>query len=152
MEIGAAVTLTEIAERWTTAPAVFREWLPLFASLPIRNRATLDGNLATASPIGDSAPLLLALDASVRVTSAKGERLLPLSEFFLGYRKTSLANGELLRSVRIPKPFPELVRFYKVAKRRMDDISTVAAAIAVTRDSSGRIEAAPHSAVGALRK
>ena len=140
VEIGAALTLTEIAERWTAAPDVFRQWLPLFASLPIRNRATLGGNLATASPIGDSAPLLLALDASVRITSAKGERLLPLSEFFLGYRETALAHGELLRSVRIPKPFPESARFYKVAKRRMDDISTVAAAIAMTRDSAGRIE------------
>jgi xanthine dehydrogenase small subunit len=142
VEIGAALTLSEIADRWTAAPAIFREWLPLFASLPIRNRATLGGNLATASPIGDSAPLLLALDASVRVLSKAGERLIPLSEFFLGYRQTQLACGELLHSVRIPKPFPELIRFYKVAKRRMDDISTVAAAVAMSRDSSGRIEKA----------
>ena len=64
-EIGAALPLTEIALRWSGAPEVFREWLPLFASPPIRNRATLGGNLATASPIGDGAPLLLALDARV---------------------------------------------------------------------------------------
>jgi xanthine dehydrogenase small subunit len=142
VEIGAALTLSEIAERWSNPPHVFHEWLPLFASLPIRNRATLGGNLATASPIGDSAPLLLALDASVRLVGANGERLIPLSEFFLGYRKTALAPGELLRSVRVPKPYPEFFRFFKVAKRRMDDISTVAAAIAITRDSSGRIETA----------
>jgi xanthine dehydrogenase small subunit len=149
VEIGAALTLSEIAERWTSAPAVFHEWLSLFASLPIRNRATLGGNLATASPIGDSAPLLLALGADVRLVSKIGERLIPLSEFFLGYRQTALAPGELLRSIRIPKSFPEFVRFYKVAKRRMDDISTVAAGIAMTRDSSGRIETARIALRGA---
>jgi xanthine dehydrogenase small subunit len=142
VEIGAALTLSEISERWTNAPAFFHEWLPLFASLPIRNRATLGGSLGTASPIGDSAPLLLALDASVQLVSKTGERMVPLSEFFLGYRQTALSRGEILHSVRIPKPFPELVRFYKVAKRRMDDISSVAAAIAMTRDTLGRIETA----------
>ncbi len=63
VRIGAALSLTEIALRWSSAPPVFHDWLLLFASPPIRNRATLGGNLATASPIGDSAPLLLALDA-----------------------------------------------------------------------------------------
>ena len=135
VEIGAALALTEIAERWTAAPPIFHEWLPLFASLPIRNRATLGGNLATASPIGDSAPLLLALDAGVRLVSRRGERLMPLERFFIGYRQTALAKGELVHSIRIPKPLPEAIRFYKVAKRRMDDISTVAAAIAMTGDS-----------------
>ena len=142
VEIGAGLTLSEIAVQWKTAPPVFSQWLPLFASLPIRNRATLGGNLATASPIGDSAPLLLALDASAKLASPAGERTLPLSRFFVGYRQTALAPGELLQSVVIPKPFPEHVRFYKVAKRRMDDISTVAAAISSTRNASGRIETA----------
>jgi xanthine dehydrogenase small subunit len=63
IEIGAGLTLTEIGERWTGAPDLFRDWLRLFASPLIRNRATLGGNLATASPIGDAAPMLLALDA-----------------------------------------------------------------------------------------
>jgi xanthine dehydrogenase small subunit len=141
VEIGAALTLSEIAERWQNPPEVFPDWLRLFASLPIRNRATLGGNLATASPIGDSAPLLLALDASLRLVSRRGERTVRLSDFFTGYRKTALTPGEIIFSILIPKPFPELMRFYKVAKRRMDDISTVAAAIAVTRDSSGRFAA-----------
>jgi len=142
VEIGAGLTLSEVAAQWGTAPDIFRQWLPLFASLPIRNRATLGGNLATASPIGDSAPLLLALDASVRLLSSAGERTIPLSQFFVGYRQTALVPGELLHSIVIPKPFPELVHFYKVAKRRMDDISTVAAAISMRRDLSGRIESA----------
>ena len=130
IEIGAALTLTEIEERWTTAPPVFHEWIRLFASRLIRNRATLGGNLATASPIGDSAPLLLALDAWLRLVSGHGERTVPLKQFFQAYRETELQPGELIRSIVIPKPLPERLAFYKVAKRRTDDISTVAAAFA----------------------
>ncbi len=133
VEIGAGLTLTQIGEHWKDAPPVFREWLPLFASVLIRNRATLGGNLATASPIGDSAPMLLALDAEVRIASQSGERIVPLSDFFKGYRQTALGPGEILRSIRIPKPFPERARFYKAAKRSLDDISTVAACFALSR-------------------
>ena len=147
VEIGAALTLTEIGDRWQTAPPVFREWLPLFASLLIRNSATLGGNLATASPIGDSAPLLLALDAAVRIASLQGDRLIPLTEFFCGYRKTALNPGEILSSVRIPKPFPHTARFFKVAKRSLDDISTVAVCIAISgrgaRIALGGVAATP---------
>ena len=127
VEIGAALTLREIEVLWTDAPPVLAEWLALFASPLIRNRATLGGNLVTASPIGDAAPLLLALGAEVRLSRVGGERIIPLSEFFLTYRQTALQPGGLMRSIRIPKPFPAHIRFYKVAKRRMDDISTVAA-------------------------
>ena len=137
--IGAALPLNEIAMRWSTAPDVCRQWLQLFASPPLRNRATLGGNLATASPIGDGAPLLLALDASVRLASQRGRRTIPLASFFTGYRRTALAPDELITAIEIPKPLPEFVRFYKVAKRRMDDISTVAAAMAMDWDASGRI-------------
>ena len=137
--IGAAMPLNEIAARWASAPEVFHEWLRLFASPPLRNRATLGGNLATASPIGDSAPLLLALDASVHVAGARGRRSIPLDSFFAGYRRTVLAHEELIAAIEIPKPLPEFIRFYKVAKRRMDDISTVAAAMAMDWDRTGRI-------------
>jgi xanthine dehydrogenase small subunit len=142
LEIGAGLTLTEIDERWTGAPELFRGWLRLFASPLIRNRATLGGNLATASPIGDSAPLLLALDAELLIAGAAGERTIPLHSFFLDYRRTALHRGEIIRSVRIPKPLPAHARFYKVAKRRLDDISTVAACIAIHRGRSGRLESA----------
>jgi xanthine dehydrogenase small subunit len=138
IEIGGALTLTEIDERWTSAPTVFREWLRLFASPLIRNRATLGGNLATASPIGDSAPLLMALDAELRLVSDGAERMVPLHEFFRAYRETVLRPGEIIRSVRIPRPLPERIAFYKVAKRRLDDISTVAAAFS-TRNGSTRL-------------
>jgi len=131
--------LSEIAARWANAPHVFHEWLRLFASPPLRNRATLGGNLATASPIGDSAPLLLALDATVHSVSRQGRRTIPLNAFFTGYRRTVLGHDELIAAIQIPKPLPEFVRFYKIAKRRMDDISTVAAAMAMDWDRSGRI-------------
>jgi xanthine dehydrogenase small subunit len=132
IEIGAAIPLSDIA-------ALPREFIELFASPLIRNRATLGGNLATASPIGDAAPLLLAMDARVRLVSARGSRELPLTEFFLAYRKTALEPGELIASVILPKPLPRVVRFYKAAKRRMDDISTVAAAFALGHDGRLRM-------------
>jgi len=137
--IGAALPLNAIATHWSEAPEVLLQWLRLFASPPLRNRATLGGNLATASPIGDGAPLLLALDARVHLASQRGRRTIPLSSFFIGYRRTVLAPDEVITSVEIPKPLPQFIRFYKVAKRRMDDISTVAAAMAMDWDASGRI-------------
>jgi xanthine dehydrogenase small subunit len=139
VSIGAALPLNEIANRWPTAPEVFLQWQRLFASPPLRNRATLGGNLATASPIGDGAPLLLALDAAVHLASPHGQRTIPLASFFTSYRQTALGPGELITSIEIPKPLPDFTRFYKVAKRRMDDISTVAAAMAMDWDTSGRI-------------
>ena len=140
--IGAALALSEIGERWADAPDVFREWLTLFASPLIRNRATLGGNLATASPIGDAAPILLALDATVHIAGAAGRRSLPVASFFTGYRKTALASGEIITAVEIPKPLPAFVRFYKIAKRRLDDISTVAAAMALDVGAHGAVRRA----------
>ena len=91
----------------------------------------------TASPIGDAAPFLLSLDALVHAVGPEGRRTIPLSSFFAGYRKTALRPGEILTAIEIPKPLPAFVRFYKVAKRRLDDISTVAAAMAMDWDRSG---------------
>ncbi len=139
VEIGAGLPLSEIELLWEQAPLAAREWFPLFASILIRNRATLGGNLGTASPIGDAAPLLLALDAELKLGGANGIRRVKLQDFFLGYRKTQLEPGELIASIIIPKPFPNQARFYKVAKRRMDDISTVAACFALNFDPDGRI-------------
>src|SRR5258708_5942509 len=142
VDLGAALTLNEIETQWKSAPAVFHDWLALFASPLIRNRATLGGNLATASPIGDAAPLLLALDAQIKIAGLDGQRTVPLSQFFKSYRQTALGPGELLLSVQLPKPFPQHLGFFKVAKRRMDDISTVAAGMAVDLDATGRVQRA----------
>ena len=113
--------------------------LPLFSSRLIRNRATLGGNLMTASPIGDGPPVLLALDASVTLASAAGRRVVPLREFFLAYRKTAARPGEVLIDVRVPRGAPAIQRFYKVSKRILDDISTVAAAFALDLTPDGRV-------------
>lgn len=139
IEIGAGLPLHEIGALWTGAPPAFREWLRLFASPLLRNRATLGGNLATASPIGDSAPLLLAYDAEMRIATRSGDRSIALAEFFSGYRKTALGPREIIRSVILPKPLPAYTRFYKAAKRRADDISTVAACFAVHLDREARV-------------
>src|SRR4030095_13036936 len=88
------------------------------------------------------APLLLARDASVPIVGSGGSRVQPLASFFTGYRKTVLQRGEIIRSIEIPKPLSAVVRFYKVAKRRLDDISTVAAAMALDRDRSGWVRRA----------
>ena len=142
VKIGAAVTLSAIGRRWRDAPDAFQEWLTLFASPLIRNRATIGGNLATASPIGDAAPLLLALDATVHVAAREGRRTVALSSFFAGYRRTAMRSDEVLTAVEIPKPLPQVLRFYKISKRRLDDISTVAAALALDLDTNGRVRRA----------
>src|SRR5436190_2573484 len=140
--IGAATTLTKLDDLLGAEFPEIREMLSIFGSRQIRNRATLGGNLVTASPIGDSAPVLLALDANVVIASAAGERVLPLDEFFVAYRKTALQPGEILKSIIIPRPQSGIEtrrRFYKASKRREMDISTVAACFAVTLDESGTI-------------
>jgi xanthine dehydrogenase small subunit len=138
IRIGAALPLSEIAQRWVGAPGFLAEWLTLFASPLIRNRATLGGNLATASPIGDAAPLLLALDAVIHIAGRSGRRTIPISSFFIGYRDPAIAPGEMVTAIEVPKPLPQYVRFYKISKRRLDDISTVAAAMALDVDRHGR--------------
>ncbi|MFK4687083.1 UNVERIFIED_CONTAM: xanthine dehydrogenase iron-sulfur cluster and FAD-binding subunit A [Streptomyces graminofaciens] len=131
IEIGAALTLTEIERRLDGDVPLLAELFPQFASRLIRNGATLGGNLGTGSPIGDSPPVLLALEASVVLADADGEREVPLADYFTGYRQSVRRPGELIRSVRIPLPLSPVVAFHKIAKRRFDDISSVAVAFAL---------------------
>ncbi|WP_323791456.1 xanthine dehydrogenase small subunit [Nocardioides sp.] len=133
IEVGAALTLSEIEARLTgeTSVPLLEAALPQFASRLIRNGATLGGNLGTASPIGDTAPALLALDATLVLVSLDGEREVPLASYFTGYRETVKRPDELIRAVRIPRPLAGVTGFHKIAKRRFDDISGVAVAIAL---------------------
>ncbi|MGW7414003.1 xanthine dehydrogenase small subunit [Streptomyces sp. NPDC054863] len=131
IEIGAALTLTEIERRLDGEVPLLAELFPQFASRLIRNGATLGGNLGTGSPIGDSPPALLALEASVVLADADGERVVPLADYFTGYRQSVRRPGELIRSVRVPLPLSPVVAFHKIAKRRFDDISSVAVAFAL---------------------
>ncbi|MEU9146468.1 FAD binding domain-containing protein [Streptomyces sp. NPDC048349] len=131
IEIGAALTLTEIERRLDGRVPLLAELFPQFASRLIRNGATLGGNLGTGSPIGDSPPVLLALEASVVLADADGERAVPLADYFTGYRQSVRRPGELIRAVRIPLPLSPVAAFHKIAKRRFDDISSVAVAFAL---------------------
>jgi xanthine dehydrogenase small subunit len=135
VEIGGAVPLSEIERRVGDRVPLLAQLLPQFASRLIRNRATLGGNLGTASPIGDAAPALLALGATVVLVSADGgERQVDLADYFTGYRTSVRRRGELIRAVRIPLPQPGLTAFHKITKRRFDDISSVAVAFALDLD------------------
>lgn len=100
------------------------------ASEQIRDFGTLAGNIANASPIGDTLPLLLVLDAVLELFSQAGTRQLPLREFFIGYRQTELKQGEIIAAILIPLP-PKyaFIRFVKAAKRKAVDISSVVSAV-----------------------
>jgi xanthine dehydrogenase molybdopterin binding subunit/xanthine dehydrogenase small subunit len=153
--IGAAATLTEVWDQVGDEFPSIAEMLRLFGSRQIRNRATLGGNLVTASPIGDSAPVLLSLDAVMVIASLAGERQLPVDQFFLGYRKTALQQGEILKEIILPRigfgPIqggsPEgaqrrWCQFYKVSRRREMDISAVAGCFRIELDEEQRIKLA----------
>jgi xanthine dehydrogenase small subunit len=115
----------------THYPELARLWRR-FASVPVRNAATLVGNIANGSPIGDSMPALIALGATLVLRHGEQSRELVLEDFYRGYRQTALAAGEFVECVRVPLPRAgRLVRSYKVAKRFDQDISAVCAGFAV---------------------
>jgi xanthine dehydrogenase iron-sulfur cluster and FAD-binding subunit A len=113
--------------------------LAWFAGRQVRNRATLGGNLGTASPIGDLLPVLLALDATIDLCGPNGPRTVAAADYFLGYRKTVRAADELVVAVDLPRMPGRIDAAYKVAKRQTDDISLVAAAYALQRDDAGSV-------------
>ena len=86
---------------------------------------TIGGNIATASPIGDSLPILLSLNAEVLIESFNKRKVLPLNNFFLGYRKTKLKNNEFIHSIKIPLFKKNIFKAFKISKRFDDDISSV---------------------------
>ncbi|VXD24064.1 Xanthine dehydrogenase, small subunit [Planktothrix serta PCC 8927] len=144
VEIGAAISLSYIEEQLKGIFPSLDEMLSLFAARQIRNRATIGGNIATASPIGDLAPVLLALDAQLRLVSLAGERIISIADFFKGYRQTELQPQELIVSIIIPKTITvnAIRRFsqsYKVGKRGTDDISIVSAAFTLDLDTNNTI-------------
>ncbi len=148
IELGAALTLSECERMLEGRVPLLDQLWPQFASRLIRNGATLGGNLGTGSPIGDSPPALLALEANVVLAGADGEREVPLAEYFTGYRQSVRRAGELIRAVRIPLPLARTVAFHKIAKRRFDDISSVAVAFALDIEGSGDSRTVTRAAIG----
>ena len=132
IDLGAALSLSEIESALDGRVPLLADVFPQFASRLIRNGATLGGNLGTASPIGDTPPALLALDASLVLASVTGEREVLLADYFTGYRQSVRRPDELIKTIRIPLPLAPVTAFHKIAKRRFDDISSVAVAYALT--------------------
>lgn len=129
LEIGAAVSLSDALTVMLQHYPELEDLFLRFASPPIRNAATLGGNLANGSPIGDSMPALIVLGTSVVLRSGDETRELPLDQFYVDYQKTALRRGELLVSIRIPRPHAAgHLRTYKVSKRFDQDISAVCGA------------------------
>lgn len=131
LSFGALTTFTEIRRS-----AVCREHLPVLieaaatiGAVQIQNRGTLGGNVVNASPAGDTLPLLLAADATFVLGSARGERVVPASQFWPAYRRTVLAPDELLLRIRIPLLAGREMRFRKVGMRRAQSISKVVVAL-----------------------
>ena len=138
ISIGALTTYTEIRR---SAPC--REHLPALVeaaatigAAQIQNRGTLGGNIANASPAGDTLPVLLALDATFVVGGPRGERTIPAQDFWVAYRRTALAPDELILRIVIPVAGGREARFRKVGTRRAQAISKVALALA-WRDGGG---------------
>jgi CO/xanthine dehydrogenase FAD-binding subunit len=152
IQLGSGLTINEILNSpllSQTAPLI-QQAAQVFANPIVRNRATLGGNLADGSPAADMAPPLLALDAQVTLQSATQQRVLPLSEFFLGVRKTALQPGELLTKVTIPIAAPlSSGIYYKIGLRKADAIAVVSAAVWVAFDANGRCWQA-HIALGSV--
>ena len=137
--IGAAASLQDA---WL---ALVAEWPPLrdvwlrFASLPIRHAGTMGGNVANGSPIGDSAPVLIALGAQIVLQRGPQVRRMALEDFYVDYLVNRLEAGEFVHSLEVPRRRPvQQLRAYKISKRFDSDISAVCAALALELDS-GRV-------------
>lgn len=141
--LGSGATVSELEEFCQERLPSLHRMVRYFGARQIKHRGTLGGNLCTASPIGDLAPVLLSLGATAIIRGRSGERRVALDAFFPGYRKTALAPKEILAAVEVPR-VPSSVRAisYKVSKRRELDISTVSAAFYVDVDAAGTVTTA----------
>lgn len=143
--ISANTVMTDL-EKHEGINQVFRglvEAAEVVGSVQIRNRATLVGNLCNASPAADTPPMLVALDASVRISGSDGSREMKVDDFLVDYRQTALRAGELLSAVVIPEPGPRTgTSFLKLGVRRAMEISIVCVGARVTLDEDGTIASA----------
>jgi len=131
IEIGAGVTYSQIlhSDLINRGIPVLIRIIRQIASDQIRNSATLCGNICNASPVADGATTLLALDARLRIASQDAERYLPLSEYYLDYKKTALQSGEIIRAIIVPAQEPtDYATVFKSVKRRAVDISSIVTA------------------------
>lgn len=140
LKIGAAVPFSKMEALLLKHFPSLHELLDRFASTPIRNQATLGGNVANASPIGDMPPALLALNAVIKVDNGTTRRDIAISDFFTGYRQTLLQSDEWIEAIFIPYLEPSAqVRAYKISKRQEDDISAVCAVFNLALDENNNV-------------
>ena len=133
IEIGAACAINDVSAVLLRYFPQLSEIIERFAALPVRNQATLGGNIANASPIGDMPPVLLALGATIVVDDGNNQRTMALSDFFTGYKQTLLQDSEWIERIVIPLPKAKShLRAYKISKRNEDDISAVCAVFSIT--------------------
>ncbi|MDC2989803.1 xanthine dehydrogenase small subunit [Candidatus Pelagibacter sp.] len=125
LEVGSATPLIKFEKEIKKYYPDFYSVLKRYGSVQIRNVGTIGGNIATASPIGDSLPILLSLNAEVLIESFNKRKVLPLNNFFLDYRKTKLKNNEFIYSIKIPLFKKNIFKAFKISKRFDDDISSV---------------------------
>ena len=135
LAIGAAAPLEDAWAALTDRHADLAEMALRFASLPVRNAGTMGGNVANGSPIGDSAPVLIALDAQVVLRLGSRVRRLPLTDFYVDYMKNRLEAGEFVQAIEVPPAPPGLqVHAYKISKRFDCDISGLSVGAALVLD------------------
>lgn len=140
LRLGAGVTIEALRAAIAGLHPAFAEMLRRFASLQVRNAATIGGNIANGSPIGDGPPALIALGATLHLRRGQDRRATPLEDFFLDYRKQDRRPGEFVEAVTIPVHAPGL-RIYKLSKRFDQDISAVCGGFNVTV-SDGKVQSA----------
>ncbi|WP_284162816.1 xanthine dehydrogenase small subunit [Frigidibacter sp. SD6-1] len=140
IRIGAGVTIQRLRSALGDSHPAFAELLRRFASEQVRGAATIGGNIANGSPIGDAPPALIAMGAKLHLRKGEARREIALEDFFLDYRKQDRAKGEFVEAVTIPAAAPDLA-CYKLSKRFDQDISAVCGCFNVTL-RSGRVEAA----------
>lgn len=132
---GARATWRDLEEALRDYEPSYHRILALFGSPQIRTMGTIGGNFANASPIADSLPFHFVMDSEIEVLGPGGQRTIPISEFYLGYKKLALKPGELISRIFTPLPaHTERLRLYKVSRRKDMDISTFTAAIRVGLD------------------
>ena len=130
--IGAGLSLENIKQSVKGVFPALYDALTVFASRQIRNVATIGGTLGSASPIGDLAPLIIAMNSRIFLSSEKAEREIPANKFITAYRQSVLQKDEIINRVCIPLPLEnEIVKFYKISKRENMDISTLSVAISL---------------------
>jgi xanthine dehydrogenase small subunit len=139
--IGAGTSLEEVREYCSSRLPVMANLLNAFGSLQIRNLATMGGNIMSASPIGDTLPLLIVLNAKVRLLGDNKQREIGVEDFITAYRKTDIQPDEILALLMITKPGKnELVCSYKVSKRVDLDISTVSASFKLSMNEDQTVK------------